>query len=358
MRTPRWDRCVNHRGRETVAFLQDYFGDASRRVLVVGGAGFDPRSTYVADTLVAAAAERVRGFFLREERPRPAAELTRRAERHVEHLQRTLRDCQIRAVDIFASDGAVVGGRRAVRELERVPTADLTDIVVDLSALSVGVAFPLVRCLVEGTHSANVHVVVTDETATDLGIRSTPADAADTIFGFKGGLTLMSQNEDAARLWLPQLVEGRRVILDRIHTSVRPDDVCPILPFPASDPRRADRLIEEYREELESVWGIDAHDIVYADERDPLDLYRTILRMDELRAVVFKETGGSLTILSPMGSKVLSIGALMAAMERKFPVVHVESVGYSVEFDRVDEARRGGQGDLVHLWLRDETQAR
>lgn len=358
MRSARWDRCVNHRGSEAMAFLRDFFREKERCVLVVGGAGFDPRSTYVTGCLVEVAGrERVRGFFYREERPRPAPELVRRAEANAAVLQRALARCEIAPIDIFApADGAVVGGRRAVREVSRVDFKGVTDIVVDLSALSVGVAFPLVRYLVEQDLSANVHVLVTDETPTDLGIRSTPSDSADTIVGFKGGLGL-SQHDAAAKLWLPQLVEERRVILDRIHTHVQPDDVCPILPFPADDPRRSDRLIAEYQEQLESVWEVDAHDIVYADEKNPLDLYRTILRIDEFRSAVFKETGGSLTILSPMGSKVLSIGALMASIERDFPVVHVESVSYSVDFERLDEARRGAPGELVHLWLRHETRA-
>lgn len=357
MRAANWDRCVSHRGEEAREFLRDYFAGEQTRVLIVGGAGFDPRSTYVTDCVLEIAGGRVGGFYLREERPRPAPELVRRAEANVASLQQALpARCDVRSIDIFATDGAVVGGRRAVQTVSGIDLQGITDIVVDLSALSVGVAFPLVRYLVQLDTRVNVHVVLTDETPTDLGIQSTPSDSADTIAGFKGGLGL-SHHDAAAKLWIPQLVESRKVILDRIHTHVQPDDICPILPFPSLDPRRSDRLIVEYREQLESVWKVDAHDIVYADEKNPLDLYRTILRIDEFRSEVFKETGGALTILSPMGSKVLSIGALMAAIERDFPVVHVESASYSVDFGRLDQARRGAPGELVHLWLRHDTQA-
>ena len=59
-------------------------------------------------------------------------------------------------------------------------------------------------------------------------------------------------------------------MLDRIYQFVNPDDVCPILPFPAADPRRPDRLIEEYAAEMQSVWEVEPRDVVYADEKNPV----------------------------------------------------------------------------------------
>ena len=60
-------------------------------------------------------------------------------------------------------------------------------------------------------------------------------------------------------------------MLERIHQRVEPHAVCPILPFPASRPRLADELIEHFGEEFENTWKVDSGDIVYADERGPLD---------------------------------------------------------------------------------------
>ena len=68
---------------------------------------------------------------------------------------------------------------------------------------------------------------------------------------------------------------------------------------------------------------MDTRNIVYADEGDPLDLYRTILRLDDLRKPVFREVGGSLLVLSPLGSRVTALGALMAALERDLPVAYL-----------------------------------
>src|SRR5207244_4368050 len=105
--------------------------------------------------------------------------------------------------------------------------------------------------------------------------------------------------------------------------------VVPVLPFPSLDPRIGDRLIEHYGSEFENRWSVDSRNIIYADETNPLDFYRTVLRIDDGRYPVFQGTGGSLLLLSPIGSKVLAIGAMMAAMERDLPVVYVEALAYS-----------------------------
>ena len=72
----------------------------------------------------------------------------------------------------------------------------------------------------------------------------------------------------AATLWLPQLAIGRRSAFNRLYEFVAPDDTCPILPFPASNPRLGDILAEEYLSEIESIWSVDTRDIVYADEME------------------------------------------------------------------------------------------
>ena len=364
--TPRrWEPCIYFRGAHATAFLDQYLADHTRRVLLVAGAGFDPRSTRVCQLLVAAAPGRVRGLFLREERPGPDAELVRRAESNRDRLLALLPGSPVRAIDVFADDNAVVGGRNAVGVINGESLAGLTDVIVDSSALSLGIVYPLVRHLLRCVEQArdgeprNLHVIVSDNPETDGAIRSTPWASATTVFGFKGGWGL-SDKADAAKLWMPQLSRGKQAILRQIFQLLRnaqPNTVvCPILPFPSSNPRLPDELIEAYREELQpgdpnTSWHVDARDLVYADEKSPVDLYRSILRIDDARSRVFSEVGGSQIILSPLGSKALSLGALMAALERDFTVMYVEAIGYTVDFALLDALPAEPQGELVHLWL-------
>lgn len=355
MRPARWDRCIYHLGGDTDDFLKHYLSEPQRQVLLLAGAGFDPRSTVVAERLAQYSSGRARSYFLREERPRPHPTLVTRAKENEQALLDLLPQSGVQRLDVFAADNALVGGRTAVRLVSGISLDGLTDIFVDFSALSIGVAFPIVRHLlgrVEQT-GQNLHLVIADEPGTDAAICAIEADLADAVHGFKGGWGL-DDNSRAAVLWMPQLAAGKKTTLERIRQRVQPHAFCPILPFPAANPRLPDELIEHYGEEFENTWRVDARDVVYASERGPLDLYRTILRLDDSRKRVFAEIGGSQIVLSPVGSKALAVGALMAALERDFTVMYVEALGYSVDFDSLEKARAAHPTELVHVWLHGE----
>lgn len=354
-RIRRWERCIMHRGGQTPEFLKEWLSDLARRVLLVGGAGFDPRSTAAAKLLKNCAKCPIHALLIREQRPMPSAQLVQGAEENIGVLRQLLTNFEMRDVSIFSSNDMALTGGRQIAELARSTAWNqYTDVIVDCSALSRGIVFPLVRSILEHpTPPINVHLLVVDQASLDDGIVAEPAERASIMHGFKGRLGLESSQE-AAVLWLPQLVPQQQTSLGRIFSSLepKPHDICPILPFPSDDLRKTDTLITEFRSELESTWEVDPRNIVFASESNPLDLYRSILRIDDERGEVFRHTGGSLVILSPIGSKLLSLGALMAAMERDFPVVYVEAINY--KFAPEQGVKYSTEERLVHLWLKGE----
>ncbi len=342
----RWQRCVLQRSERTENFIREFFSDGTRRVLLVGGAGFDPRATRVAGIFAPTLGDRLQALLLREERPNPDAVLVDRAEANVQRLVSLIRTAEVRRIHIFATDEAVIGGREAVNALKASDLQCFTDIAIDASALSRGVVFPVVRYILETIpQGINVHLFVTDDPGTDLDISTVAWDQPGYIHGFKGDIE-SANNPNAAKLWLPQLVAGERGALDRIHRFVAPHDVCPILPFPAQDFKAADRLIEYFAGELQA-WEVDPRNIIYAHESNPLDIYSAIVRIGDARREIFSGTIGSRIVLSPVGSKVLSLGAMMAAIERDFPVAYVEAVSYKIA------ALETPPTDLpvLHIWL-------
>jgi hypothetical protein len=355
MRAPlRWERCIVQHDSDVFAFITDFFGQKHRKALLIAGAGFDPRATRLCELLSAAMPGRLQAMLIREERPNAETELVQRAEQNLEKLTKLVRDSIVIPLNIFAPDNAVIGGREAVKAVSRVVTTDFTEIIVDSSALSRGVTFPIVKFVLERAAGRNVHVFVNDEPITDEDIFPVAWEQATCIHGFRGNLGTGSELKPA-RLWLPQLVRGQNSALDLIYRMVEPHDVCPVLPFPAGDPKLPDRLIEAYATEMESGWKVDPRNIVYADEKSPLDLYRAIQRIDDARKIIFGGIGSQI-VLSPIGSKLLSMGALLAALERDFPVVYVEAIAYKVDFGTLDQHRQG-PGSLVHLWLEGEAYA-
>lgn len=349
-RSLRWDPCISHRGDEASAFIKAYFSDASRRVLFIAGAGFDPRSTVVGQAL-AESCKDLRAFLVKENRPDAEQDLVERAEVNRLAFKGLFEQCEIVDVDIFGSDGAVVGGRNIVAKLDKQEFSDRTDVVIDMSALSVGTSFPMVKYLFERANQArppaNIHVFVAHDPRLDDAIVPIAGDVAGYVHGFRGPATLGSTSR-AAKLWLPQLARERRGALLRLHSFVDPHDTCPILPFPASNPRHGDELVADFIAEFENAWSVDTRNVVYGAEDDPLDLYRTILRLDDLRRPVFQEFGGSLLVLSPVGSKIMALGALLAALERDLPVAHLESIGYTFA-DAVNVEPPAPF--LMHIWL-------
>jgi len=362
-RPNRWERCVSHRGESEIEeFCASYLPSRGPgKVGLVAAAGFDPRSCLIARK-IAARAKQTQAVFIREERPSSDSDLPHRAETNLAELARLFPSHKTVEVSILDETNAVVGGRNIVTELQRMQMAGMfawTDVIIDASALSVGISFPLIRYFLEradaGQPPGNVHVMVAGSAMLDEAIEPIASDSMAYVHAFRGPLSLHSSNK-VAKLWLPQLARGRRKILDRVFRTLAPHDTLPILPFPSSSPRYADELIAEYVEEFESEWEVSAGDLVYADESDPLDLYRSVLRIHDSSVKVFNETGGAAMVISPIGSKVSGLGALMAACAREMAVAYVEAVGFSVK-----ALPAAGEPcppcDLVHVWLAGEVYA-
>lgn len=350
-RPGRYDECVAHQGAEASQFVSSFF--AGRRVLVIGGAGFDPRACLMARELARSGAD-IQLHLLKEHRPGPSQALADAAAANLAELRTVVPDLDLIEIEVFDDDGALVSGRRATKAISELQFGDVDDVVVDITALSIGTSFPVIRLLVgqfaQGLVTANLHVTVAHNPSTDSAIRPISGDRPGWVHGFNGSLGV-DRDQAPAKLWLPQLAFGGNQELGRIFEFVDPDDTCPIVPFPSADPRKSDLLTMAFRDEILGAWDVDARNLVFADEGDPLDVYRTILRIDDLRRPVFAGSGGSAVILSPTGSKLMALGALMASLERDLPVAYLEAEAYELGAEAVHSAQ---QPALVHLWLEGE----
>jgi hypothetical protein len=346
----RWARCVDHRGEQIDAFLADYCKAKGLRCLLIGGAGFDVRSTISARALTARLDDRLNALFVREERGAVGSRLTAAAEQNVQALQKIIPAATFERVQILDTDNAVIGGRNAVELMRAQNLKDFTDVFVDISALSIGTSFPIVRYVLEaaerGTGPRNVHALVVSMPIEDERRRRVSNDAVSLVHSFHGKLRLHSETS-SARLWIPQLSVPKLAALEKIYGSNQFDDVCPILPFPSKNPRAADNIIEAFIEQLDRAWEVDGRNIVYAAEDDPLDVYRTILDIEEQRCAVFENR--SVVVLSPIGSKAVALGSLMAAIEKDLPVVYVEALKYTSPSKEETMER---DSELLHVWLR------
>lgn len=347
-----WENCVAHFDSQVDVFAEEYFGRADVHCLLVAAAGFDPRSLGIATLLARHLGGRLAGLFIREERGTPDAVLVAAADLNAKRLRELIPGCHIAAVEIFGNDNAPVAGVRIASVIGgHSIAAETTDVVLDMTALSIGVAFPAARLLLDHCESRGIafHIMIASNPELDDAIASEPGDRPMAVRGFAGA-DQSDATLDVARIWVPQLAKGRTAALTDIGRSIRETyKICPVVPFPARDPRRADALIAEYETQLVDEWQVDPRDLVYVSESNPLDCYRTLSTLTKRYSSAVDQVFVPSIILSPVGSRVMAAGALMAAIEHDLPVQYIETVRY--DFDLTQPAVPATPDMRVHLLL-------
>lgn len=229
-------------------------------------------------------------------------------------------------------------------------------VVIDISALPVGVYFGLIKGLLDvekkEPSDRELQVVVAENVNIDSRIEGSGADTPAPILGFSFGVDL---NQSVARpplVWAPVLGEGAVPQMEALEESLKPDEICPVLPFPARDPRRADQLIVEAKELLYDRFEIEPTNYIYADERNPFDLYRALSRLQERYRDALQPLGQAAVILSVHSSKSLSLGAMLAAYEHELPAFNAEPEHYDFDLDEITP-ELVAESELSGAWLQD-----
>ncbi|MEG3159350.1 hypothetical protein U1763_02435 [Sphingomonas sp. LB2R24] len=296
--------------------------------------------------------DRLSAYFLRETRPSPSAALLDKANANEDALKAIVPNSKVFEVEVFADDGAPVGGTRVVSILEENPIpADVTDVILDLSALSIGIGFPAALMLLQDCEASvgrAFHLMIVSNPEMDDRIVSIPSNRPSPVKGFAHDMG--AADLEIAQIWIPQLARGRTTTLTQIGADIgKCYKICPLLPFPARNPRRADDLLSEYQNELINEWEIDPRDIVYASEKNPLDCYRTLSTLKTRFDRTMDGTYEPRMVLSPVGSKVLAAGALMAAIAHGMSVRYLETESY--DFTEHAGTLAASSDMIVHLIL-------
>ncbi len=345
---------VTSHGDDCRQFFLDYVVK-DRKCLYIGTLGFNELCLHYPRVL--AGFPNFDFLFLVEERPEVSEILKRSAQRNKDVLIQALthRSLRFENVPIVADDTANVAGRRATRVCQSALSNGYSDVFVDASAMSRGVCFPIIKQAYERCRSAlgvNAHVVVAGRNKSSLRVASMSSDAPQYVHGFQSDMDTDSVRS-ALKLWIPQLSEGSATSLNRIHRALAPDESCPILPFPSADPRRGDLLLREFQEPVLNDWDVNLLDVIYAHESDPTDVCETITRIHKSREESFASSTPrpARTILSPTGSRIGSVGMLLAALRMDLPIMYEESIGYTSALSVVPELSDNIPEHLWHVWL-------
>lgn len=348
--------CVSHGHDDVDEFVNGHLLTA-KRVLFIGTVGIEHTSVYFPYALRNAANVDFR--FLVENRIGTDLVIKALGDRHRAWLEKNLpaTKCGFADVEIISNDGATVAGRNAVKTTLAWFNAQYSDIVVDSSGMSRGVCFPLLLQAISAGEKtgANVHLLMAsnDDPTVKLVVQSN--DRADWMHGFQENMDL-DGTDSVVALWMPQLSEDSRrqaeVMYQRLTTSCRVAEVCPIVPFPARDPRRGDMLLFEYVDVFKSDMGGAGLSVVYAHEADPMDVFHSIIRTESARREVFAATNcQAVTVLSPSGWRLGSLGMVLAAITMKLPLLYVEAISYTSASDMPEEVDVPKADRKWHIWI-------
>jgi hypothetical protein len=250
-------------------------------------------------------------------------------------------------------------GPHMARALTASKTAAGVDhIIIDISSLPSTLYFPVIAATLRA-HDASVQgsaafaeevqVVACENPEIDASIVELGVSDASIVGGFRGQLDLDSQPVGTT-IWAPVIGEHSSTQLRVIHSFLSPDDTCPVLPFPARHPRRTDRLLLENQRELFDEFQVTPGNIIYADERNPFDLYRTLSKLQHDYRSALAPLQPTTVALSAHSSKLLSLGVLLAAYEHELPIVAAPATDYLIR-DGVDFADLGRENKVGCIWL-------
>lgn len=228
-------------------------------------------------------------------------------------------------------------------------------VVVDISALPTGVSFAVIGGLLDlvdsGGFQGELQIVVAENVEIDNLIEGEGAeDAPSPIVGFRFEVELDPGAERPLIVWAPVLGEGAGPQLEALEHRLVPDEICPVLPFPARNPRRPDDLLLGMRELLVDRFEVEPSNYIYAHETNPFDLYRALSRLHGRYRAALAPLGDARVVVSIHSSKTLSLGGLLAAHEHRLPVINAEPMHYHFDVDKVTNGMLG-RSEIACLWL-------
>ena len=364
----RWDPYILAGAGEFELFWKDHLRRRRRETLFLLGRGFDPRALK-AIRQVSGLGVLPRVWLLafedgQEDSPR-RSELTSKNRKALADLvgEQNIIELPV-TVGISGHANATSRSTRSAISTQGTTTT-FDDVVIDISAMPRIVALSAIAKLIHDQDavgpsgsSTNLHVVAAESVRTDLDARGSLMDEVTSLVGFSGRLNEES-TEHVPRVWFPVLGERQRERLQLIQSHLNPDEICPVVPFPSRDPRRGDEIIAEHIDLLFEDFRVEPSNILRASEFNPFESYRQLfLAMDRYRRAL-TELDGCKAYVSPLSSKLLSVGALLACYDHQFGEVDGKNMHVGMPYVETSvyadpDVRDEVKSELYSMWIRGE----
>ena len=372
----RWDSYVLMKGAEIIqSFWADHLKDKSNSILYILGKGFDIRMNEGIKQMVNKNPElKIKCLLIEFDEGQESS--SRDYQKHVEANMKEIEN--LKGISIETKMISLWKGRgRNKRRIGDKQASDIflsyndiiaySEIIVDISALPRGIYFSLIGKLLtlidinknNNLENHNLFVLTSENAKIDrLTKKQDIGDDLKFTFGFGGGLELTS---DDPVIWFPILGENKINQILPAYNKINPREICPLLPFPAKDPRRSDTLIIEYHQLLFDELRIESQNLLYVPEQNPFEVYRNlsnaIINYNRTLSII----NGCKAAISTFSSKLLSIGALLTAYELNnrtedkigVGILNVDSSGYKID-EEMSLVTINDESELFLTWLTGE----
>lgn len=228
---------------------------------------------------------------------------------------------------------------------------DYDNIIVDISALPKVLYFNLVKNISEKLADKNLFIVVSENAEIDKSIKYRDlVQDIEPMVNFNSDIGLEAE-PDRLRLLISLLGENGNEKWDMIMNQFMPDEIYPVIPYPSLNPFRTDSIIKEYQElfKLEDA----KENIIYAHERNPFELYKMLSRFikseDEILEKVKRQACYGVALLS---SKLLSVGALLTALENPDEVAIYNVISRDYGIEKMDFEQMNKKSTTFLMWIK------
>lgn len=357
-----WNNYVMKCGLEHDRFWSKYL-QGERNILYVLASGFDPRMCDGAESVTKFGGRgrrdcRLVTFHGTED---PTTFLyANLVGNNIIKLERLFGKEQIQTVLLTSERGHDIDlQRNAAGVIKDDDYQQYTDIIVDISSMPTQIFFPLLGMILQrlsqgdfsNQNRPNLFVIVSEDTNVDRAItKSGINEEANFVYGFFGDMDLQAM-ESGPSVWIPILGENRTDELKRLHQKIRPAETCPVIPSPSRDPKRSDTLLLEYVDILRQI-GIDPRNMIYASECNPFDVYRQIRDAIVHYDKVLKPMSIYRFVVSPLSSKLMSVGGFLAAYELTYEKKIKAGIGLvGAARYKFDEPNMVRKPTLFTMWM-------
>lgn len=347
----KWEECILLKGNREIA---DYFSKKSDRLFIVAQ-GFDPRTCCGLECFLQVDPDIHVILVNYSETPKSTSyDYNSDSRQNREKIQKVCKPNQLREVafDMWKEEeGRKTSLVRKYIELnfKKDMLLPYQDIIVDISAMPRSVYANLLKVLLKNKEpEQHLFVVVCENSAFDDTIITTNAfETAEYLNGVGAYSIGQEADNNKTTVWMPMLGGEKGDTLNKLYNFIKPDEICPILPFPSENIRRSERILRNNELILFQTMRIEKNNILYVSENSPIQAYKKLCKTVEYYAEAFSilspknQMKDTKFIFSMQSSKLMELGMLMAVFDLasnryKVGIATVENEGYYMEKEKCD----------------------